>query len=73
MATPIREIRPAVLSPDTFESLNDYFSFRHVVRNLYTFSLNSERVEPLAESLPMCWHRLHQDLESLLSTFSSKN
>lgn len=73
MATPIREIRPAVLSPDTFESLNDYCSFRHVVRNLYTFSLKSERVEPLAEDLPMCWHSLHQDLESLISTFSSNH
>ena len=73
MATPIRDIRPAVLSPDTFESLNDYCSFRHVVRNLYTFSLKSERVKPLAEALPMCWHSLHQDLESLISTFSSNH
>lgn len=73
MAAPIRDIRPAVLSPDTFESLNDYCSFRHVVRNLYTFSLKSERVEPLAEALPMCWQSLHQDLNSFISTLSSKN
>jgi len=71
MANPIREVRPAVLSPDTFERLNDYCSFRHVVRNLYTFNLNSERVAPLADALPICWDSLHQDLESFISSFKA--
>ena len=65
-AAAIRQVRPPVLRLETLAMLNDYCSFRHVVRNLYSFSLKPERVTQLAEELPACWCCVKEDLENFL-------
>lgn len=48
-------IRPAVISSDTYERLNQYRGFRHVVRNVYTFQFDPAKVERLvadADAVP---------------------
>lgn len=44
--------RPAVLSQALCEKLNEYRGFRHVVRTIYTFHFNPEKIFNLVKSLP---------------------
>jgi hypothetical protein len=37
-------------------------AFRHVVRNVYTFNLNPNRITELAADLPACYEAVQQDL-----------
>jgi len=52
MILEIDGIRPAVLSVDLKEELEDYRGLRHVVRNVYTFQLNPEKLSILVTKLP---------------------
>jgi len=51
MSFELSGVRPAVLSPETQTALTEYLSFRHVVRNVYTFHLDPERVAELVTHL----------------------
>jgi len=73
MAAPVRHIRPAVLRTETLEMLNEYCSFRHVVRNIYSVNLKLERVAALAEELPACLKLLQEDLQNLTGHISTKD
>jgi ribonuclease HepT-like protein len=44
-------LRPAVLSSATAGAIDEYLRFRHVVRHVYAFQLEPERVERLAHRL----------------------
>jgi hypothetical protein len=55
-------VRPAVLGTQTREALDEYRAFRHVVRNVYAFSLRPDRLSGLAERLPPCFALLAADL-----------
>jgi hypothetical protein len=44
MSLNLENIRPAVISGETEAILSEFLSFRHVVRNIYGFSINSERL-----------------------------
>jgi len=41
------EERPAIISQKTKKQLEEYLAFRHVVRNIYGYELDSRRIEPL--------------------------
>jgi predicted ribosome quality control (RQC) complex YloA/Tae2 family protein len=47
MTIEIKGIRPQVISEDLAAELDDYLSFRHVVRNIYGFELKGERLDRL--------------------------
>jgi hypothetical protein len=49
MSRECAEVRPAVISDRTRELLENYRAFRHVVRNLYTFRFDPEKVRRLVE------------------------
>lgn len=42
VATPIPELRPALITDETRTTLDRYRGFRHVVRNIYAFALDRE-------------------------------
>ena len=44
MQVRIRGIRPALLSKDSFENLNELRGFRHVFRHAYSYGLDDQRV-----------------------------
>lgn len=48
MTLEIEGIRPPVLSKKTFSELEEYLAFRHVVRNIYGYELDPERLQKLA-------------------------
>jgi len=62
MPLTINEVRPAVLQSETQTALIDYLEFRHVVRNVYTFDLRSDRVAELGHSLSSTFTLIKRDL-----------
>ena len=68
MANEVLGIRPAVISMETRQALDNFRMFRHLAHNLYTFNLNPRRIESLVESLPGAVDLVCQDL-SLFADF----
>jgi hypothetical protein len=62
MAAEIPGVRPPVLSPDTRNRLDSYLGFCHVVRNVYTFHLDAERVGVLVRQLPATMDQVSREL-----------
>ncbi|MDW8325468.1 MAG: hypothetical protein RMK99_02775 [Anaerolineales bacterium] len=67
MSTELTGIRPAVLSQSTRLCLDEYREFRHVVRNVYTFNLRTNRLDNLASELGACFSRFSQDIAQFIS------
>ncbi len=59
--------RPAVLSRDSVDSLREFLAFRHVVRNLYGFELDEERIERLIARYPGVWGQVEADLRRFIA------
>lgn len=55
-------VRPAVLSAESVEALDEYPRFLHVVRNVYTFNFDPERIERLVERIRTCFKHVRSDL-----------
>lgn len=51
MSMEIGGVRPAVISSDLKHKLDEYRGFRHVVRNVYTYHLSPEKIEPLVDKV----------------------
>ena len=62
MAIPLPRIRPAVLSDATIQRLDEYLRFRHVVRHVYAFEFDPQRIRPLAEALTGDFAQVKGDL-----------
>lgn len=62
MAEEIAGVRPAIVNPERVSSLDSLRRFRHLVRNIYSFNLIPERVEPLICDLSELWSFLQKEL-----------
>jgi len=62
MTEDVTETRPAVISQKAGSTLDEFRRFRHLVRNVYTFNLVPEKMEPLIEALPELWSQLQAEL-----------
>ncbi len=51
MGLDLPKVRPPVLTADTIQRLDEYLRFRHIVRNVYTFSFDAERIGRLVQQL----------------------
>ncbi len=47
MSIEVAGVRPAVISAELRIALEEYRGFRHIVRNVYTYQLNPEKLERL--------------------------
>lgn len=56
------ETRPAVISRESASTLDELRRFRHLVRNVYTFNLVPEKMEPLISALPGLWPQVRAEL-----------
>jgi hypothetical protein len=52
MTMEVPQVRPAVISEETRTALDEYRGFRHVVRNVYTFSFDPVKVQLLVQKAP---------------------
>lgn len=68
MADEVVGIRPAVISMETKQALDDFRMFRHLAHNIYTFNLDPRRIKTLIEKLPETMGLIGQDL-SLFAGF----
>jgi|GEM_PF-167002 len=66
MTSTIPTIRPAILSTRTRQLLGEFCSFRHVVINIYSFDLESERVQKLSQRLRECHELFQTDMCSFI-------
>ena len=57
------ETRPAVLSPAVRAGLAELLAFRHVVRHLYAYELEADRVRQLLQRAIALWPGIEADLE----------
>ena len=62
MSTEILEMRPAVISESSYEALNEYRGFRHVVRNIYTYTFNRVKMRKLVEEAPGLFNQVRAEL-----------
>jgi len=62
MTMEIEGIRPALLSNEARDLLDEFMRFRHRVRNIYSFNLLPERVKNLVERLPAAHEKAKGDL-----------
>lgn len=57
-------IRPAVIGAETAARLDTFRRFRHLVRNVYTFQLQPDKMEELFVLLLPLWEQLERELEA---------
>jgi len=62
MGTALPQIRPQVLSAETVKALDEYLRFRHVVRNIYAFEFDAERITRLVQNLRPTFERVQVEL-----------
>lgn len=55
-------VRPAVISAELRTGLEEYRGFRHIVRNVYTYQLNPEKLERLITMLRETLSRTEREL-----------
>jgi hypothetical protein len=63
MACEIPETRKSVIGSETRHCLEEYRAFRHIVRSVYTFKLDFERIKRFCDELESCYKALCSDLE----------
>jgi uncharacterized protein YutE (UPF0331/DUF86 family) len=64
--TTTQEQRPAMLTKETAQRLEEYLAFRHVVRNIYGFELDPQRVENLIKDYHSVWQQFKEDVQEFL-------
>lgn len=55
-------VRPVVISSELKDLLEDYRGFRHVVRNVYTYQLNPEKMEHLVIKIRQVFEKSNAEL-----------
>jgi hypothetical protein len=63
MATDVPGVRPAVLGSETLTAVQEYMRFRHVVRNMYSFHFDPQRLSTLVDRLRPTLKLAESDLE----------
>ena len=71
MAIEVPGIRPAVISSDLKEKLEEYRGFRHVVRNVYTYRLKPEKIEGLVSMLNTVMAKIETDINGFAKFLQS--
>jgi len=61
------EGRPAVISGRTARSLEKYLSFRHVVRNIYGYELETERIAQLVAQQAAVWQEFDNEVRAFVA------
>ena len=67
MLTDLPESRPPVLSAEVVRMLDEFLRFRHVVRNIYAFQFDSERIARLVSQMRPVLALAQTDLSAFVS------
>jgi hypothetical protein len=55
-------VRPAVITQETCERLEEYLGFRHIVRNVYVFKFDPNRIENLVMKVGPLFAQIREEL-----------
>ena len=66
MEIEIKGIRPALLSSDTYEMLDELRRFRHFFRHAYTAKLDADRIGKLVQTAARLIEPFQQDMNRFL-------
>jgi hypothetical protein len=64
MAIEVPGVRPAVISVELKGKLEEYRGFRHVVRNVYTYHLDPDKLKPLVKTIRSVMKKLEKELSA---------
>jgi HepT-like protein len=67
MQTDFSELRPPVLSAEAVRMLDEFLRFRHVVRNIYAFQFDPERITRLVNQMRPALALTQTDLLAFIS------
>jgi hypothetical protein len=67
MSTPLQEIRPQVISESLLSALNELLTFRHRIRNIYSFKIDPKRVVRMCKQLDSIGNKIFEDLNGFVS------
>ncbi|MHB1681183.1 MAG: ribonuclease toxin HepT-like protein [bacterium] len=73
MSLNIPNIRPPVISDKLKNDLQDYRSFRHLIRNIYTYNVNPEKIKPLVQKLPLLTENIEKELKLFTEFLQGNN
>jgi hypothetical protein len=62
MSRDVPNVRPAVISQNSRQSLGEFRRFRHLVRNVYATNLVPDKITGLMSTLPVLWSNLKAEL-----------
>ena len=62
MQAELPDLRPPVISTEAGRAVDEFLRFRHVVRNIYAFQFDSERVERLVQLMPSAFQQTKTEL-----------
>ena len=63
MTIKIKNVRPALISKEIEEKLDEYRGFRHIVRNVYTYNFSSEKIGRLVDELDDVNNQLVEEIK----------
>lgn len=64
MTAEIANIRPAAISENSRDALEEYRGFRHIVRNIYSYKFDPVKVQHLVERIPGVFEQVRSELLS---------
>jgi hypothetical protein len=67
MQSDLPDLRPPVLSAEAIRMLDDFLRFRHVVRNIYAFQFDPERIARLVSQMRPALVQVHTDISAFVS------
>ena len=70
MGREVPQIRPPLVSDSVQTQLDELRRFRHVVRSIYSFTLDPDLLLPIAERLSDWYGSFQQDLEAFITRLS---
>jgi hypothetical protein len=62
MTVSLPQIRPQVLSVEAAKAMDEFLRFRHIVRNIYTFEFDPDRIEHLVQRLRPSFEQMRIEL-----------
>ena len=71
MSLEFQELRPAVILTELYKKLDEYLRFRHVVQNVYTFELDSNKLQALIDSFVDTYNLLMNNLHDFIDFLRS--
>ena len=64
MASEVPHVRPAAISERTRDALDEYRGFRHIVRHVYTFTLDPAKMQRVVEEAPAVFAQVRAELSA---------